>query len=171
MLRSAALLTGLLLASPAFAAKDPCKGVTLKKDSFGDNRILEAGDLKLTKAGDKWAFNASFGAGGGYGGFTALTFDPIPGGSTVDVLLADDSIVQVTTLTLATPQTVAIMGIVSQEYNLPISLTTDQVKALSAQTIKAVRVLKATGETWYVGEISKGDATKFQEAAACMVTT
>lgn len=171
MLRSATLLAGLLLATPALAAKDPCKGVSIKKDAFGDNRVLEAGDLKLTKAGDKWAFNASFGAGGGYGGFTALTFDPIPAGSTVDVLLADQSIVQVQTIGVAMPQTVAIMGIVSQKYALPISLTTDQVKAISGQEIKAIRVLKVTGETWYVGEISGGDAKKFMEAAACMATT
>jgi hypothetical protein len=170
MFRSAALLAGLLVAAPAFAAKDPCKNVQLKKDSFGDTRILEAGDLKLVKTGGKWSFTASFGAGGGYGGFAALTFEPIPAGSTVEILLADQAIVPVTTTTVSNPMTVAIMGIVVQKYSLQISLTDEQLKGIVAQPIKAIRVLKGT-EPWYTGEISVGDSKKFQEAASCMATT
>lgn len=170
MFRSVALLAGLLVAAPAFAAKDPCKNVQLKKDSFGDTRILEAGDLKLVKTGGNWSFTASFAAGGGYGGFAALTFEPIPAGSTVEILLADQTIVPVTTTATAAPVTVAVFSVVVQKYALPIALSPEQLKALVAQPIKAIRVLKGT-EPWYTGEISVGDAKKFQEAASCMATT
>lgn len=171
MIRTLALaITASLLATPAFAAKDPCKNVKVESNKFGSSRYLEAGDLRLRKTDGGWTMTIKFNAGGGYGGFTAMKFEAIPQGTPVEVLLEDQSKVVITTSVTAGPQIVAVMGVTATYYELTATVSDEDVKALSAQPIIAARAMKGT-ETWYMGEISKGDAKKFQEASSCMVTT
>jgi hypothetical protein len=162
------LLASTLLATPAFAGKDPCKGVSVKKDAFGETRSFEAGDLRLKKSGDTWNFTIKFNVGGGLGGFTALSFNMIPAGSTVQLALADGSVVDLTSSANATTQTTAVMGVVVQYLEIPMSVTPDQIKALTAQDIKAARLIQNDSAV-ATSEFKSGDASKFKATAACMI--
>lgn len=161
------LVASTLLATPALAAKDPCKGVTVKKDAFGETRSFEAGDLRLKKAGDAITFTVKFNVGGGVGGFTALSFNMIPAGSTLQIALADGSVIDLTTAANAVTQTSAIMGIVVQYMEIPMTVTVDQLKALTASEIKGARIIQ-NGAAAASAEFKSGDAKSFMTTGACM---
>lgn len=164
------LLASSLLATPAFAGKDPCKGVSVKKDAFGETRSFEAGDLRLKKAGDNITFIVKFNVGGGLGGFTALSFNMIPAGSTLQIALADGSVVDLTTSANAVTQTAAVMGVVLQYLEIPMTLTADQLKALTASEIKGARIIQ-NGTAAASAEFKAGDSKAFKETGACMAGT
>lgn len=166
------LVAASLAATPAFAGKDPCKGVKAKGDAFGMTRSYEAGDLKLRKmttdTGSTWAMTLGFNQGGGYGAFSALSMEVLPEGTVIEVLMEDGSKVELLTSAAAGSQQVSIMGIMVSHYDLPITLEEAQVKALSSQPLKAFRVMKGA-EAWKTDEFKKGDAQKFSDTAACML--
>ncbi|MCB9664421.1 MAG: hypothetical protein H6732_09920 [Alphaproteobacteria bacterium] len=171
MFRIATLvLLGTLASAPALAAKDPCKGVSVKKDSFGTTRALDAGALKLRKTGDKWSMQIEFDAGGGYGGFVGMNAQALPPGTKVEVMLEDGSIVALESASSAAAISATIMGVTSIKYQVPFAPTDDQLKALTAQPLKAARVVN-DAEKPLANEFSNGDIKKFQEVATCMLST
>lgn len=163
-------LASAVLTTPAFAEKDACKGVQLKKDSFGSVRYFEAGELTLKVIEGKWTLQLGMNKGGGYGGFATMNLEQLAAGSAVEVLFEDGSSAQLTTSAPAGGQFVSIMGVSTTHYEVPIQLDVDAIKGLIAQPIKAYRVV-VNGETWAKGEVSKGDAAKFIETATCMIGT
>lgn len=170
MQRPMILFASLLLCSPAFAGKDPCKGVKSKTDAFATTRSFEKGDLKIKKVDDAWSMQLGFASGGGYGAFTATTSHVLPEGTKVEILLQDGSKLSVSSSAQVGPTQVNIMGVAVTTYDVPLTLTEDEAKMLGTQPIKAFRVMKGA-EAFHSGEPNKGDAKKFAEAMACLTTT
>jgi hypothetical protein len=163
-------LLATLASTPALAGGDPCKGVQVKKDAFGGSRVFEAGDLKLRKTGDAWTFIIGLNKGGGYGAFSTTNLEQIAAGTSVEVMLEDGSVVALSTSAVAGGTIYNIMGAVVTHYDLPFTVTAEQLTTLTAQQIKAFRVLRGV-DVWYSGEFKTGDSGKFKETATCMMGT
>ena len=164
----AALLLTSFVATPAFAEKDPCKGVQIKKDSFGSSRQFEAGELTIRQTGESFTVNLGLNKGGGYGMFTTMNIEQLPTGSNVEVLFEDGSSITLTTTAPAGGQFVSIMGISTTHYELPLAVSVEQLRTLIAKPIKAYRVVVGA-DTWGSAEVSKGDSAKFAETVTCMI--
>lgn len=161
-------LLAALASTPALAGGDPCKGVQVKKDAFGTARSYTAGDLKIRKAGESWTFIIGLNKGGGYGAFTSTNLEQLAAGTGIEVMLEDGSVVQLNTSAAAGGQIVSIMGVTVTHYDLPVTVTLEQLQTLTAQNIKAFRVLRGA-EQWFSGEFKAGDAGKFKETVVCMM--
>lgn len=166
----ALIVAGCLASSSAFAAKDPCKDVSVKKDAFGTVRTYDNGDIDFKKIGESMQIVFEFTGGGGYGGFSSGSLQQVPEGTAVEVMMADGSVLTLMTTAPAGPVTYAIMGIVVTKYPLIVGVTAEQVAQLLAQDIKAARVMKGA-ETWMALEIKPNDAAKWRETVTCMTTT
>lgn len=168
MSRLTFLLAALLFAGPAMAGKDPCKGVKVKKDAFGETRIADVGDFKLRQSKSGWSLTLGFNHGGGYGAFTANSMEQLPEGTVVEVLMADESKVMLTTVGQTGPKVVSVMGVSVTHFDMGVAVDKASVKLLTAQPVKAFRVMKGS-EAWHTAEIKNGDAKKFLEVGSCMV--
>jgi hypothetical protein len=166
----ALLVAGCLASSSAFAAKDPCKDVSVKKDAFGTARTYDKGDIDFKKIGESMQLVVEFTGGGGYGGFSAASALQVAAGTAVEVLMADGSVVTFVTTAPTGPVTYTIMGIMVTKYPLIVGVTPEQVGLLLAQDIKAARVMKGA-ETWMSLEIKPNDAAKWRETVSCMSST
>jgi hypothetical protein len=164
----AALLLSSFVAAPAFAEKDPCKGVQIKKDSFGSSRYYEAGELTLRGSNGTWTLNLGINKGGGYGAFTTMNLEQLPAGAQVEVMFEDGAVLAMSSSAAAGGQFVSIMGISTTHYEVPVLVTVEQLKELIGKPIKAFRVV-VNGETWGSKDVSKGDSDKFRETVACMI--
>jgi hypothetical protein len=163
-------LATLLFSTAAHAAKDPCKGVSVKKDAFGSTRVAEVGDLKLKRAGDKWVFVLGMNKGGGYGAFSAANMEFLPEGTVVEILMEDGSSISLTTVGASGPTQYSVMGIMVTHYDLNLSVSDEHIGLLLSQPVKAYRVLKGS-DTWNSDEFKAGDIKKFQEIGTCMRET
>lgn len=171
MFRLASLvLLGTLASAPALAAKDPCKGVQVKNSAFGATRSVDAGAIKLRKTGDAWSMQLEFDAGGGYGGFVGMNAQALPPGTKVEIMLDDGSIVAIESSASAAAISATIMGVTAIKYQIPFSVTLDQLKTLTSQPFKAARVVNDASKP-LEASFSNGDVKKFQETGACMITT
>ncbi|HMV68200.1 MAG TPA: hypothetical protein PKA64_15240 [Myxococcota bacterium] len=157
-----------LASAPALAGGDPCKGVQVKKDAFGSSRSFSAGDLKIKKVGEAWTFTIGTNKGGGYGGFSSTNLEQIAAGTTIEVMLADGTRVELQTSAVAGGQIVSVMGVTVTHYELPMTVTAEQLQQLVSQPIKAFQVMRGADQ-WTSGEFKNGDATKFKDTVMCMM--
>ncbi len=168
----AVLAFAALLAAPstAFAGKDPCKGVKVKKDAFGSYRTFEMGDFKVKSSETGYQLSLGLNTGGGYGGFGSNSNEMVMQGAIVEFLMADESHIEITTSANTGPKLVTIMGVSITHYELPLSLTAEQMTQFTSQPVTAFRVMQG-GDAWHTGEVKKKDSEKFNETMKCMLST
>lgn len=164
----ALVVAGALAASPAFAAKDPCKDVSIKKDAFGTTRVYDKMDIQFRKTGEQTVLGFEFSGGGGYGGFAMSAGQQVPAGQAVEVLLADGTIVPLATSAPAGPVVYNVMGVVVTKYPMSVTVSPEQLAQLLGQDIKAARVMQGA-ETWMSMEVKPPDAQKWRATVQCMI--
>jgi hypothetical protein len=170
MSRFTVALLAAMLSTSAFAAKDPCKGVKVKKDAFGSTRVAEVGDFKVKQVQDGWALSLGFNHGGGYGAFTANSMEQLPEGTIVEVLMADGSKLELESVGSTGPKLVSVMGVSVTHFDMAVGVDKAKLELLTSQEVKAFRIMRGA-EAWHTSEIKKGDAKKFQEVGSCMIST
>ena len=161
--RLAAVVTGLLLASSAFAG-DPCaKAVKTEKSAFGEKRVVKAsGDLELTQQGESLTLKVHVGKIG-------LHTGAIPTGSLVELALDGGAPLGLTSTAdaIAASGAVPYVGMVTG-WDVMLAVDAEGLKSLAERPAAAYRVMMG-GAEFHSGNIDKGAAKRLMDGAACLV--